>query len=343
MILGRPSEGSTMRIAVTGSIANDYLMTFPGRFSEQLVGDQLERLSLSFLVDELEIRRGGAGANIAFGLGVLGLEPLLVGAVGLDFGDDYGSWLRRHGVDTSAVRVSETKHTARFLCTTDTAESQIASFYTGAMAEARFIELGPIAERTGGLDLVVVSPNDPEAMLRHTEEALALGVDVVADPSQQLARMEGPEIRMLVDGAAYLVGNDYERALCQTKTGWSDQETLRRVGVRVTTHGAKGATLEQTGEPIVEIGCVAPAEGTTIEPTGAGDAFRAGLLGGLARGLDRQRSVELGCLIATLSLESVGPQEYRVGREMMGERLTTAYGPESAAEILGAIGAGLKG
>jgi adenosine kinase len=327
-----------MQIAVTGSIANDYLMTFPGVFTEQLVDGQLDRLSLSFLVDDLEIRRGGVAANISFGLGQLGVRPLLVGAVGHDFSDSYGAWLRRHNVDTSAVYVSEERHTARFLCTTDTTENQIASFYAGAMAEARFIELAPIAERAGGIDLVVVAPNDPEAMLRHTEEALQLGIPVFADPSQQLARMDGHEIRKLVDGAAYLVGNDYERSLCLSKTGWADADVLERVGVRITTHGVKGATVEQAGAATVEVESVPAAPGITIEPTGAGDAFRAGFLAGMTRGLDHERSTQLACLIATLSLESVGPQEYRVDLDQAADRLHTAYGDEATREILDALG-----
>ena len=156
-----------MRIAVTGSIATDHLMNFEGRFSESLVVDQLDKISLSFLVDDLEVRRGGIAANIAFGLGCLGLDPILVGAVGQDFAD-YRSWLQRHRVDTGSVHISELRHTARFVCTTDSDHAQIASFYAGAMQEAREIELTPIAERVGGIDLVVISANDPEAMLRHT-------------------------------------------------------------------------------------------------------------------------------------------------------------------------------
>lgn len=156
-----------MRIAVTGSIATDHLMAFPGRFSDQLIADQLENVSLSFLVEQLDIRRGGVAANIAIGLARLGLRPILVGAVGADF-DGYRLWLERHGVDTKSVHVSQTRHTARFLCTTDRAQNQIASFYAGAMVEAREIELWAVADRTGGLDLVVIGPNDPEAMLSHT-------------------------------------------------------------------------------------------------------------------------------------------------------------------------------
>src|SRR3954454_1561760 len=208
-------------------------MSFPGRFAEQLLPDQLAHLSVSFLVTDLEVRRGGVAANIAFGMGLLGLRPLLVGSVGADFAD-YRAWLERHGVDTSGVRVSELKHTARFVCTTDADLNQIASFYPGAMSEAREIELGAL----GPVDLVVVSPNDPEAMLRHTTECRERGIAFVADPSQQLSSLDGEQIRSLVDGAAILLTNAYEAALTERKTGWSAQDILGRVGIRVTTHGA---------------------------------------------------------------------------------------------------------
>ena len=170
-----------MRIAVTGSIATDHLMSYPGKFSDQLVADRLDQVSLSFLVDELEVRRGGVAANITFGLGQLGVRSTLVGAVGQDF-DDYRSWLERHGVDTGSVHVSQNKHTARFLCTTDQQQNQIASFYAGAMAEAREIELKPVADWLGGLDMVIISANDPVAMVRHTEECRERGYRFIADP-----------------------------------------------------------------------------------------------------------------------------------------------------------------
>ena len=225
-----------MKIAITGSIATDHLMRFPGRFADSLIADQLDKVSLSFLVDDLEIRRGGVAPNIAFGMGCLGLRPILVGAVGPDFAD-YRSWLERHGVDTESVHVSEVRHTARFICTTDSEQNQIASFYPGAMSEAREIELAPLAERVGGLDLVLIGANDPAAMVRHTEECRFRGFPFAADPSQQLARMEGPQIRELIEGAAYLFTNEYESALIAQKTGWSSAEVLDRVGVQITTLG----------------------------------------------------------------------------------------------------------
>ena len=320
-----------MRIAVTGSIATDYLMTFPGRFSDQIMADQLDRISLSFLVDKLEVRRGGVAANIAFGLGQLGERPLLVGAVGEDFNSDYRTWLDRHGVNTSTVHVSEMKHTARFLCTTDEDQNQMASFYSGAMDESRFIELGPIMEEHGDLDLVVVSPNDPEAMLRHTEECRQLGVPFMSDPGQQLARMDGPEIRGLVEGAAYLVTNDYEKGLLEKKTGWSSDEVRARVGIRITTHGPKGSVIDLPDGGSIEV--IAAPERRREDPTGVGDAFRAGFLAGLSWGVSLERAAQVGSLLATYVLEHIGTQEYRLNRTEFRDRLGTCFGKTAAQEV----------
>jgi adenosine kinase len=319
-----------VRVAVTGSIATDHLMTFPGRFADSLVADKLDKVSLSFLVDELEIRRGGVAANIAFGMGCVGLRPLLVGAVGPDFAD-YRSWLERHNVDTGSVHVSGVRHTARFVCTTDSEQNQIASFYPGAMSEARDIELQPVADRVGGLDLVVVGPNDPEAMIRHTEECRFRGFAFAADPSQQLARMGGEEIRALIDGAAYLFTNEYEAALTEQKTGWSSTEILDRVGMRVTTLGAKGAMVESRGEPTVYVDC--PDEDRKADPTGVGDAFRAGFLAGVAWGLPPDRCCQVGSLLATYVIETVGTQEYELGKRRFLGRIAQAYGDVAAADI----------
>ena len=319
-----------MRIAVTGSIATDHLMTFPGRFAEQFMAEQMHTVSLSFLVDTLDVRRGGVAPNICFGMGLLGLHPILVGAAGADFAE-YRSWLDRHNVDTSAVRISETRHTARFVCTTDTDHNQIASFYTGAMSEARNIELRPIAERLGSLDLVLIGADDPEAMVRHTEECRERGYAFAADPSQQLARLDGHDIRGLVDGATYLFTNEYEKALIETKTGWSEEEILDRVGVRVTTLGAKGARIDRKGEPPLLVSC--PAENVKAVPTGVGDAFRAGFLAGLTWDLGLERCAQIGSMLATLVIETVGTQEYELRRGHFLDRFAVAYGEEAAAEV----------
>jgi adenosine kinase len=320
-----------VRIAVTGSIATDHLMTFPGRFTEALVPEELGKVSLSFLVDDLVIRRGGVAANIAFAMARLGLRPLLVGSVGDDF-DDYRAWLERSGVDTSAVKVSEVAHTARFTVTTDRDLNQIASFYTGAMAEARDIELEPLAERFGGFDLVIVSPNDPDAMLRHTDEARALGVPFAADPSQQLARMEGPEIRRLVCGARYLFANEYEGALLSQKTGWTAREVLDQVEVRVGTRGKDGVVVEsRDGGAAVHVPAV-PAR-QVADPTGVGDGLRAGFLAAVAWGLSHERAAQVGCLLATYVLETVGTQEFAFGADEFVARLGEVYGDDAAAEV----------
>ncbi|WP_329227918.1 carbohydrate kinase family protein [Streptomyces sp. NBC_00111] len=319
-----------MRIAVTGSIATDHLMTFPGRFADQLVADQLHTVSLSFLVDNLDVRRGGVGANIAFGMGVLGTQPILVGAVGADF-DDYRAWLDRHGVDTESVRVSDVLHTARFVCTTDADHNQIGSFYTGAMSEARLIELKSVADRVGGLDLVSIGADDPEAMLRHTEECRSRGIPFAADFSQQIARMDGEEIRILLDGATYLFSNEYEKGLIESKTGWTDEEILSKVGHRVTTLGSRGVRIEQAGQDPIEVGCA--EEERKADPTGVGDAFRAGFLSGLAWGVSLERAAQIGCMLATLVIETVGTQEYTLRRSPFMDRFTKAYGDEAASEV----------
>lgn len=238
-----------MRIAVTGSIATDYVMAFPGRFADHFVVDQLDQVSLSFPVDDLEIRRGGVAGNIAFGLAALGLSPVLVGAVGSDFGD-YRAWLDRHGVDTRSVYTSQTRRTARLLRTTDSARAQIAS-YTGAMEEARDIELQSVADRVGALDLVVVASDDPVAMVRHTEECRQRGITFVADPSQQLARLGGADVRLLVDGARLLFTNEYETSLLMRSTGWSADDVLDRVGLWVATHGSDGVRILRRGHPVI--------------------------------------------------------------------------------------------
>ena len=319
-----------MSLLVTGSIATDHLMSFPGKFADSLVVDQLDKIALSFLVDDLEVRRGGCAANICFGLGNLGLRPVLVGAVGEDFAD-YRSWLVRHNVDCDSVRVSQEKHTARFVCTNDSTMAQIASFYAGAMSEAREIELEPIAERLGGVTYVLVGPNDPEGMLRHTAECRKRGYPFIADPSQQLAFGDGEMIRELIDGATILFSNEYESALIQQKTGWSAAEVLDRVGTQVVTLGAEGVQVERSGqEPIV---VPAVPEIAKVEPTGVGDAFRAGFLAALEWDLSLERAAQLGCLLAVYVVEKVGTQEYTLSKGPFVERFAAAYGEEAAAEI----------
>ncbi len=307
-------------------------MSFPGLFADSLVVDQLDKIALSFLVDDLEVRRGGCAANMAFGLAALGARPVLVASVGEDFAD-YRSWLERHGVDCASLHYSTTRHTARFICTTDQSHAQIASFYAGAMTEARSIELAPIASRVGGLELVIIGPNDPEAMLRHTDECRSRKYRFAADPSQQLAWSDGPAIRHLIDGAAFLLSNEYEAALIQQKTGWDDHEVLSRVETRVVTLGPAGVRIERAGREPVVVEAVAGVE--AVEPTGVGDAFRAGFLGAVVGGLSTRSAAAVGCLVAAYTVERVGTQEYSFNPSQFLARLRSAYGDEVETEVSG--------
>ena len=319
-----------MAVLITGSIATDHLMTFPGRFADSLVAEKLDKVSLSFLVDELEVRRGGVAPNIAFGLGCLGLRPVLVGAVGPDFAD-YESWLQRHNVDTSGVHMSDSRHTARFVCTTDSEQNQIASFYPGAMSEARNIELKPVVDRVGKADVVLIGANDPGAMLRHTQECRFRGYPFAADPSQQLARMDGDEITPLIEGATYLFANEYEAALIEQKTGWSSADITAMVDTRVTTLGPDGARVERRGEAPVTVKVA--EEDRKADPTGVGDAFRAGFLAGQAWGVGDERSAQVGALLATYVIETIGTQEYELARTHFLERMARTYGDDAAADV----------
>jgi adenosine kinase len=319
-----------MKIGVAGSVGLDHLMTFSGKFTDSFVAGSLEKVSLSFLVDSLDVRRGGCAANICYGMGTLGLNPVLIAAVGKDWAD-YEAWLSRHGVDTSHALVSTSLYTAHFMVTTDDDLNQIASFFPGAMSEARNIELAPIMEKTGRFDMVVISPDDPEAMLHHSDVCRKEGIAFAADPSQQMARMSGEEIKLLIDGASYLFLNEYELALAMQKTGWSDREILEHVKIRVVTLGSKGAKVESAAGEFVQVGV--PQEKSKTDPTGVGDSFRSGFIAGLAWGLSHERCAQLGSLIATYVIETMGTQEYRFSSAEFLARFEAAYGAEAASQI----------
>jgi adenosine kinase len=321
-------------IVVTGSIATDHLMKFPGKFSEQLLADHLQKVSLSFLVDDLVVHRGGVAGNMAYAIGVLGGDVALVGAAGKDF-DEYRGWLKSHGVGCDSVLISDAAYTARFVCTTDEDMAQIASFYPGAMSESRNIKLADVVSRTGAIDLVIVGANDPDAMFLHTEECRALGLAFAADPSQQLARLSGEEIRRLIDGATYLFTNDYEWDLLLQKSGWTEAEVMSQIGLRVTTLGPKGVDLVSADGACVHVDVV--PETHQADPTGIGDAFRAGFLTGRAAGLSLERSAQLASLVAVLVLEATGPQEWRWDKAAAITRISDAYGADAGAEIAAAL------
>lgn len=304
-------------------------MHFPGKFSEQLLADQLARVSLSFLVDELVLRRGGVAPNICYGMAQLGGSPVLIGAVGADF-DEYRDWLTRHGVNCDFVFVSTTHHTARFVCTTDEDMCQIGSFYAGAMAEAAKISIAE-AWRATGADLAVISAYDPAAMVQHSAECRDNGFRFAADPSQQIARMSGQQMNQLIEGADLLLTNDYEKNLLKSKTRRSEADLHAMVNVRVTTLGSLG--VEIAGRDIEPVHVPAAKERAKVDPTGVGDGFRSGLLTARDWGLSWERAAQVGGLVATLVLETVGTQEYEVKAPDFLDRLAESFGDDCAAEV----------
>jgi adenosine kinase len=300
-----------MNIVVTGSIAFDYLMSFPGKFTEHLMPEHVQRVSLSFLVDSMDKRRGGCGPNIAYTLALLGERPRLMATAGQDF-SDYRAWLEAAGVDTSLVRDVPGKFTASFFCSTDTDNNQIASFYTGAMANAAelsFREAGPC-------DLAIISPNDPAAMLQYAEECRTLRIPFIFDPGQQCARMSGSELRDGLAGAAMVICNDYELELIRQKTTFGEAEILGHAEMLVVTRGEHGCTILGADGPI-DVPAVTPHR--IVDPTGVGDAFRSGFMKGLALGARLETCGRLGSVAATYALEHLGGSNHAfTWEEFMG-------------------------
>ena len=294
-----------MNVVVTGSIAHDYLMTFPGRFVEHVLPDQLDRISLSFLVDEMRRQRGGCAANIAYNLALLGEHPRLMGTVGQDFGE-YRTWLEQHGVNTSLVHDEPDLFTASFFVNTDLDGNQIASFYTGAMARARNLSFHNLETRV--IDLVTISPNDPQAMVKYAAECRELGVPYLYDPSQQIIRLSGEDLKEGLEGCSLLIVNEYEFGMLQEKTELS-AAAIRSAPARacIVTLGAQGAHIWAEGATY-DIPSVPPQR--TDDPTGVGDAFRAGLIKGLSLGLSWDLTGRIGAMAATYALEQPGPQSH---------------------------------
>src|SRR5437868_6208225 len=287
-----------MRLIVTGSIAFDYLMSFPGKFTEHILPDHLERVSLSFLVDSMDKRRGGCAPNIAYTLALLGERPLLMATAGEDFGE-YRQWLHGAGVDTTHVKQIEGKFCASFFCSTDVDNNQIASFYTGAMADAGQLSFRSVRD----CGLAIVAPNDPGGMVQYAEECRTLGIRYIFDPGQQCARMSGEELRAGALGADILICNDYEYEMLKQKTGLTEQDMLARSEALIVTKGEHGSTIV-TRDDGWDVAAVPPTK--IVDPTGVGDAFRGGLMKGLVLGLPFETAARLGSVAATYCLEHLG-------------------------------------
>jgi adenosine kinase len=312
-----------MHIVVTGSIAYDYLMSFPGRFTEHFLPDHLHRVSLSFLVDSMDKRRGGCAPNIAYTLALLGERPILLATAGEDFGE-YREWLDAAGIDTSQVKQVAGKFTASFFCSTDLHNNQIASFYTGAMANAAELSFRTVPR----CDWAIVSPNDPAAMVQYAGECRTLGIPYIFDPGQQVARMSGDELTEGVVGANLVVVNDYELEILKQKTGRGDAELLETARALIVTRGEHGSSIVTT-ETRTDVRAVEPRR--IVDPTGVGDAFRGGFMKGLALGLPLPACAQVGSVAATYALEHLGGQSHAYSWQEFKERYEECFGPLTAA------------
>jgi adenosine kinase len=308
-----------MNIVVTGSFAFDYIMRFPGHFAEHILPDKLESISLSFLVDEMQKVRGGCAPNIAYSLTLLGERPRLMAAAGQDAGE-YQRWLQEHGVDTSLLRIYDDCFTASFFVNTDLDQNQIASFYAGAMARACELSLHDVA---GRVDLVIVSPNDPGAMHRYARECRELGIPYIYDPSQQVARVDGEELLESLTGATILILNDYEYSILQKKTGLDEGQLLARAATLIVTLGERGSRIV-TRDQVYEVPVARPA--AVLEPTGVGDAYRAGLIKGLARGYPWPVTGRIAALAAAYVIEHPDPQPPPYTRQAFVARYRENFG-----------------
>ena len=317
-----------MSILCTGSVAYDYLMSFPGYFRDHILLDRLESISLSFLVDTMVRQRGGTAPNIAYTLALLGERPLLMATVGEDF-EEYRVWLESKGVDTSLTRVIAGKYTASFFANTDLSNAQISSFYTGAMANASDLSLHDLAANLP--DLVLITPNDPAAMVKYGLECQEIGIPYMYDPSQQVVRMTGDDLRQGVLGANSLFVNEYEYELLQKHTGLTLNEILSRVKLMVVTCGERGATIFADGREY-QIP-IAPSN-RIVEPTGVGDAFRGGFLRGYRLGLDYQTCGQMGAMAATYCLEERGTQNHTYTPEEFVARYRTYFNDQGALDAL---------
>ncbi len=319
-----------MDIVVTGSIAYDYLMRFPGRFKEHLIPENLEHVSLSFLVEEMSRHWGGIAANIAYTLALLGQRSRLMGTVGKDFAD-YRAWLEAAGVDTSSVVVIDSVFTASFFANTDLENNQIASFYSGAMAYAKDYSLASVVPETP--DYVVISPNDPTAMIQLADECTERKIPFMYDPSQQVPRLDGATLRHSIERCHTLVVNDYEWSMIANKTGMSREEVLNFAKVLIVTLGKHGAAIYADGQchsiPIV------PLPNQAIkDPTGVGDAFRGGLLRGMSLGWPWGVTGRVAALCSAYVLENVGTQNHRFTIQEFITRYRTVFDDDGVLDSL---------
>jgi len=308
-----------MPILVTGSLAIDRIMVFPDRFKNHILPDKLHILSVSFHVPEMRTFFGGCAGNIAYGLRLLGADPLIFATAGADFGA-YAAWLDQHGIRRDGIRIHDDAHTAQCFITTDLDDNQIVAFHPGAMERAGALRVEDVADR---VSLAIVGPDDNAAMRRHAAALKRIGVPTVIDPGQQLINFDPDGLLTFLEGARVFVVNDYEWAVTLDRTGIAEADLARRAGAIIVTRGANGSTILEGGRRI-EI--PAAAAERVVDPTGCGDAYRAGLLFGLDAGLPLETAARIGSLMGCLAVEERGTQSVRIDRAGIAIRYEKAFG-----------------
>lgn len=302
-------------ITVTGSLAYDTIMDFPGKFSDHIMPDKIHQINLSFLVSKLSKQRGGTAGNIAYNLALLDSPVSVVGAAGSDF-SDYGKFLQDAGVDISKIKIIDNESTSSAFIMTDKADNQITAFYPGAMSKNSTLSVDLS-------DLVVISPNDPTAMVNFAKQAQDQNIPYMLDPGMQLPALEADQLQQMLSGAAILIGNDYEIALLKEKTGLTYEQLLSQVKILITTLGEKGSTI-QSGSESIQVNAAKPNE--VLDPTGAGDAYRAGFLAGYMQKLSLKVCGQMGSVAASFAIEKYGTISHSFSKSEFDKRLKENYG-----------------
>jgi len=303
---------------ICGSIAFDKIMQYHGRFADTLLADQLHRVNVSFLVPSLRLEYGGCAVNIAYNLKLLGGEPLVMGTIGQD-GGDYLERMRKQGLDTRAIRTIPDAYTAQCFVTADQDNNQINAFHPGAMQHSHENNVGD----QGPLRVAIISPDGRDGMLKHAADCAALGVPFMFDPGQQLPMFSGDELLRFIDGASYLACNDYEFEVVMDRTGLGLEQIAARLDALVVTRGGEGSDIYAGGErhriPAVQAEQV-------VDPTGCGDAYRAGLLYGITQGFDWPTTGRIASLLGAIKIANAGGQNHYVEPEEIDRRFEAAFG-----------------
>jgi adenosine kinase len=310
-----------MRIIVTGSLAWDYIMNFPGKFEDHILPDKVHTLTVSFLVDSMKKMRGGTAGNIAYSIALLGAKASIVSAAGQDF-SDYSAFMREVSIDTKGIKVVPNEFTASCFINTDNKNNQIVAFYPGAVTHAREVTLASLGLEKN--DWVIISPTDPDSMMMHTAECKKAGVSYIFDPGKQAPRLNKEQVLSGIDGCAVLIGNDYEFGMMAKMTGLTEEALINMAPITVMTRGGEGSRIYVRGQSTIEIPVAKPT--TIADPTGAGDAYLGGLAVGLSKKLPLAATGRIAALCATYAIELKGCQEHGFTKEEFATRYQTVFG-----------------